>query len=411
MFHLERLRIALLTGGDDRPYALGMARALAEQEILVDFIGSDKLDAPDLRSSPWINFLNIRGDQREDAPVARKAFRIASYYMRLVKYAARAKPRIFHILWNNRFEFFDRTFLMSYYRLLGKKVILTAHNVNARKRDGCDTVLNRFSLRIQYALCDHILVHTEAMRNELSTAFKISPSDISVIPFGINDTTPTTEIGPEESRKRLRLSPANQVLLIFGQIAPYKGLEYLVRALGRLQHENPEVRLVIAGRVKPGHGDYWRSIDEEIARLGLREKVRLEIRFIADQEVECFFKAADAVVIPYVEIFQSGVPFLSYSFGVPVIAADVGSLKDDIVEGRTGFLCRSKDPLDLARAIREYFASDLFKNLDGRRRDIRELAKARNSWTTVGEILLHVYRRTEGALSEGKITKATRGLA
>ena len=53
------------------------------------------------------------------------------YYAKLIRYAATAKPKIFHILWNNKFESFDRTLLMLYYRFLGKRIVLTAHNVNA----------------------------------------------------------------------------------------------------------------------------------------------------------------------------------------------------------------------------------------------------------------------------------------
>ena len=98
------------------------------------------------------------------------------------------------------------------------------------------------------------------------------------------------------------------------------------------------------------------------------------------------------VVIPYVEIFQTGVPFLSYSFGLPVIATDVGSLRDDIVEGETGFLCRPKNSPDLARTIRRYFASDLYQNLETRRTQIRQFANERHSWTKVGEILEGIYR-------------------
>jgi glycosyltransferase involved in cell wall biosynthesis len=117
------------------------------------------------------------------------------------------------------------------------------------------------------------------------------------------------------------------------------------------------------------------------------------VRFIPEAEVELYFKAADVAVIPYVAIFQSGVPFLSYGFGLPVIATDVGSLRNDIIEAKTGFLCRSKDPTNLAKTIRTYFASDLYENLETRRSRIREFANERNSWTRVGEILDGVYRR------------------
>ena len=70
--------------------------------------------------------------------------------------------------------------------------------------------------------------------------------------------------------------------------------------------------------------------------------------FILDDETELYLKAADVLVLPYRYIYQSGVLFLGHSFGLPVIAADVGCLKDEIVEGQTGFIFRPEDPVDLA---------------------------------------------------------------
>jgi len=387
------VRVCLLTGGDDRPYALGMASALVARGITTDFIGSDKLDAPELHLSSLLNFLNLRGDQSEDAPLRRKVVRIIAYYARLAKYAARSRARIFHILWNNKFEHFDRTLLMLYYRLLRKRIILTAHNVNMRKRDGRDNWLNRLSLGVQYRLCHHILVHTVAMKDELVADFGIAPQGVSVIPFGINNTSPATALGRREARERIGLGPSEKTLLFFGQIAPYKGLDYLIAAISELAKEEENLRLVIAGRVKPGYASYWNVIRREISLEGLENRIIPHVRFIPETEVEVYFKAADVAVIPYVEIFQSGVPFLSYSFGLPVIATDVGSLRDDIVEGGTGFLCRPKNPADLARAIRTYFASDLYQNLETRRNQIREFANDRYSWVRVGKILDEVYQR------------------
>ncbi len=69
------------------------------------------------------------------------------------------------------------------------------------------------------------------------------------------------------------------------------------------------------------------------------------------------------MVLPYKEIFQSGVLFLAYPFGLPVVATDVGSFREEIVEGSTGFLCKPGDPAELAKAVETYFASDLYKNL------------------------------------------------
>ena len=387
------LSVALLTGGDDRPYALGMVSALVAQGIATDFIGSDKLDAPELHRSSLLTFLNLRGDQSEDAPWHRKFVRILTYYARLLRYAVQAKARIFHILWNNKFEHFDRTLLMFYYRILGKRIILTAHNVNMRKRDGCDSWFNRLSLGIQYRLCHHILVHTAPMKNELIVDFGIPSQRVSIIPFGINNTCPATLLGRCEARERIGIGQDEKILLFFGQIAPYKGLEYLIAAMAELAKEDQDFRLVIAGRIKPGYASYWNVIQSEISRAGLGKRIIQNIRFIPEAEVEIYFKAADVVVIPYVEIFQSGVPFLSYSFGLPVIATDAGSLRNDIVETKTGFICKRADAADLARAIRTYFASDLYHDLDQHRRTIREYANERNSWTKVGEIAEEVYQR------------------
>src|SRR5262249_50220183 len=133
----------------------------------VDFIGSDDLAVPELLNDPLVNFLNLRGDQRPEASRMAKALRVLSYYVRLIRYAATARPTLFHILWNNKFQLFDRTLLMLYYRLLGKKIVFTAHNVNAGRRDSNDSWSNRLSLKIQYTLTDHIFVHTDGMKSEL----------------------------------------------------------------------------------------------------------------------------------------------------------------------------------------------------------------------------------------------------
>ena len=168
--------------------------------------------------------------------------------------------------------------------------------------------------------------------------------------------------------------PEEKVLLFYGQVAPYKGLEYLVQSLVHLRKTGTPYRLLIAGRIKKNAEDYWKEIQETISRSDLASLILSRIEFIPDEETEIYFKAADALVLPYVYIFQSGVLFLSYNFGLPVLAADVGSLKENIVEGRTGFVFPPKDPASLARTIEVFFDSELYRNLPDRRKDIRELA-------------------------------------
>jgi D-inositol-3-phosphate glycosyltransferase len=388
---LHGLRIALLTGGGDKPYALGLAAALTSAGIAIDFVGSDDLEVDEILTNPLINFLNLRGDQRSDVSFFKKSTRILVYYFRLIRYAATATPKAFHILWNNKFEFIDRVVLMLYYRLLGKKVLFTAHNVNIAKRDSRDSRSNRFSLQIQYRLADHIFVHTEEMKRELLADFDIREGKVSVIPFGINSTVPVTAISNAEARQQLGVDPGDRALLFFGNIAPYKGLEFLIQALVILLREDQRYRLVIAGRAKGGDG-YWDQIQRRIASDGLQEHVIQRIEYVPDSETEVYFKGADVLILPYTTIFQSGVLFLGYNFGLPVIASDVGSLRKDIIEGKTGFVCRPRDAVDLARSISTFFSSELCQNSEMQREEIRRFASDAYSWGKVAQIVTGVYR-------------------
>jgi glycosyltransferase involved in cell wall biosynthesis len=383
-------QISLLTAGRDRPYALGLAAALASAGVNFDFIGSDAVDNPELHNSPQIYFLNLRGDQSVDAGMLKKVFRVLAYYFRLLGYAITAESKVFHILWNNKFELFDRTALMVFYKLLGKKIAFTVHNVNARARDGGDSWLNRATLRFQYRRCDHIFLHTEKMKSELVFDFGISEKKTSVIPFGINSTVPDTQLTTAKARQQLGLSEKEKVLLFFGNIAPYKGLEYLLEAFTKVAQKEKNYRLIVAGRPK-GSEDYWAGLLEKISASPVRDKIILKIEYVPDAETEIYFKAADILILPYTHIFQSGVLFLGYNFGLPAIAADVGSLKDEIIEDQTGFVFRPRNTADLARAIENYFVSDLYLNLKSRRQNIRDFANERYSWSKVARITTEVY--------------------
>ena len=230
--------VALLTGGADRPYAFGLATALMSKGVALDLVGNDDLDGPEFHGQPHVNFLNLRGDQRPDVALRTKLGRVLSYYVKLISYAAKAKPKVFHILWNNKFEHFDRTLLMLYYKVLGKKVILTLHNINAGTRDGSDTRLNRLTLGFQYRLADHIFVHTAKMKLELTDNFGVRPARITTIPFGINNAVPNTLLTRTAARGRLGIRDTDKAILFFGNIAPYKGLEYLTSAFRRVLLRN-----------------------------------------------------------------------------------------------------------------------------------------------------------------------------
>jgi D-inositol-3-phosphate glycosyltransferase len=386
-----RIEVGLLTGGFDRPYVFGLAMALVSRGVYLDVIGSDSVDRPELHASPQLNFLNLRGSQLPDVSLLRKMSRVLIYYARLLRYASVAKAKVFHIVWNNKFQFFDRTLLMLYYKLLRKRIVFTAHNVNAARRDSIDTLFNRLTLRIQYRLADHIFVHTEKMKSELIEGFGVSKAAVTVIPFGINNSVPNTDLTSKKAKQHLGIKNKERTLLFFGRIGPYKGLEFLVDAFQQITRRNAGYRLVIAGEPKKGAEKYLNEIQRTISSEFNRKEIIQRIEYISDGQTELYFKAADVLVLPYTHVFQSGVLFLAYSFGLPVIASRVGSFGEDIIEGRTGMLCKPCDAIDLAEAIERYFESDLFKALDAHRQEIRDHANVRNSWDVVSDITRSTY--------------------
>lgn len=390
------LEVGLLTGGFDRPYVYGLAMALGAKGICLDVVGNAEVDSPEMHQSPRVNFLTMYWDPRQPASLPGKIVRVLAFYARLLRYTSTSRPRIFHILWNNKFQLFDRTLLMLYYKLMGKRIVLTAHNVNAGRRDTNDSLINRLSLKVQYQLTDHIFVHTDKMKSELLEQFGKHGGAVTVIPFGINNAVPNTDLTPAEAKRRLGIGATEKTILFFGAIRPYKGVEHLLAAFERVASSHEDYRLIIAGEPKKGSEKYLCEIQETIQRSSCRERIMQQITYIPDEQAELYFKAADVLALPYTEVFQSGVLFLAYSFGLPVIASDVGSFRDDIVAGKTGYVCLPCDGQDLARAIEDYFHSDLFKGLDQRRQEIQDYANARNSWDTVGEITCNVYKKLLG---------------
>ncbi len=321
-----------------------------------------------------------------------------------MRYTVSAGPALFHILWNNKFESFDRTVLMLFYRAFGKKTLLTAHNVNAAKRDSNDSFLNRFTLGVQYRLADHIFVHTDKMKEELEREFGVRERRVTVIPFGINDAVPKTNLSNAEAKRQLGLREDERAILFFGRIAPYKGLQYLIAAFQELENRHNDYRLIIAGRPDRCE-EYWARLLQEVHEETRSGKVLLRAEHIPERDTEIYFKAADVLVLPYTDVFQSGVLFLGQSFGLPVIASSAGSLDEEIVDGENGFTFKAGDSGDLASSIERYFASDIYAELSGRRSAIRAKASEQHSWKAVGRLTLRAYsdllKVTVGGESKG----------
>jgi D-inositol-3-phosphate glycosyltransferase len=384
------MRIALLTGGGEKHYQLGLLSGLLSVGLEVELVGNDAMAQHELIKSARVHFYNLRGSQDPDSPMAEKVIRIVRYYLKLVKYAATTKCRIFHIQWDNKFYLLDRTVLSLYYKILGKKVVVTVHNTNAGVRDRNDTVLNRLSLKFLYWIADHLIVHTEKMKLQMIEWYRIPDLKISVVSHGINVIVPRRGLSQASSRELLLIEPTRKVLLFFGRISRDKGLDLLIDSLNFLKGCNPSFYLIIVGGADR-QSPYLAEIATQLAKRKLQTDVLLRSQFVPDEEIEKYFVAADCLVLPYRLTFQSGVLFLSYSFGLPVVGTNVGSFAEYIVEGETGFLAERADTVSISAAIERYFNSELYRSMPDRRGAIRMWASKQFSWAETGRKTKEIY--------------------
>lgn len=186
----------------------------------------------------------------------------------------------------------------------------------------------------------------------------------------------------EKAREAFGIAPDRRVLLFFGLIREYKGLDILLEALSSL--DNRYV-LVIAGEPYGSFDKY-----EQIIRSHrLEERIRLFPEYIPDGKVAPFFSAADVCVLPYRSATQSGISSVSYHFEVPLITTDTGGLRETVADRETGLVVPEASPEAVAEGIRTYF-----ENPDCRERFVAGIRreKERLSWSAFCSRLVEFYQ-------------------
>lgn len=155
-----------------------------------------------------------------------------------------------------------------------------------------------------------------------------------------------------ESRKELNLNTKDKVVLFFGLIRDYKGLDLLIESFSHLDNS---YKLLIAGEV---YGDQT-VYTSKIKALNLEGKVVFHNKFIPDDVVQTYFNASDVCVLPYKTATQSGITAIANHFNIPQIVTDVGGLKETITEGKTGLVVSERTPENMAKTICFYFDNEL----------------------------------------------------
>jgi len=152
-----------------------------------------------------------------------------------------------------------------------------------------------------------------------------------------------------EARKALNLPEDKTILLFFGFIRDYKGLDLLMKAYSKALKQHPDLLLVVAGEFYNNAQQY---MDLE-TQLGLKGAIEWRSEFIPDERVQYYFSAADLIVQPYKSATQSGVTQIAYQFDKPMLVTDVGGLAEIVPNGKVGYVCRV-DVNDVAHAIHEF---------------------------------------------------------
>ena len=160
------------------------------------------------------------------------------------------------------------------------------------------------------------------------------------------------KIDQAEARRQLKLLPDKKTILFFGFIRDYKGLDVLIKAFNLL---DDSYQLVIAGETYGSFDKYQQLINA----TKNRDQVHVFNDYITDDQVPAFFSSADICVLPYKSATQSGITSIAYHFEVPLIATDVGGLKESIHHQSTGLIVDHCEPEPVALAIKDYFKGRL----------------------------------------------------
>lgn len=216
-------------------------------------------------------------------------------------------------------------------------------NVIPHERRFFDDAFNRFFLNRN----DGFIVMSEQVQKDL--LFYLPKAKHLLIPHPVYNHF-GEKLSKKDALKKLNITDSadKKVLLFFGIIRDYKGLDILLNALALLDQT---YILIIAGEVYGSFEKYELIINER--KLG--EKVKLFNRYIDDSEVTNFFSAADVCVLPYRSATQSGITNIAYHFELPVISTNVGGLAETIHHGRTGLIAEEVNEKALVKQIKNFY--------------------------------------------------------
>ncbi|MFI5192689.1 MAG: glycosyltransferase [Chitinophagales bacterium] len=229
------------------------------------------------------------------------------------------------------------------------KIIAITDNILPHERRPGDVAFTRYFLKS----CDAFITMSDEVMQDLRRFEKQKPAEKVIHPLYDNFGE---IISREQARKILKdqyhlpIEAGERVMLFFGFIRKYKGLDILLRAMAEPGIREAGIRLLIAGEYYEDQKIYR----DLISLLHIEDLLILKTDFIPDSQVQSYLCAADAVIQPYRHATQSGVTPLAYHFEKPMIVSNVGSLAAHVIHEKTG-LVAEPEPASIAQAMLRFY--------------------------------------------------------
>jgi glycosyltransferase involved in cell wall biosynthesis len=259
-------------------------------------------------------------------------------------------------------------------------LVFTVHDFQAHPGDKLTQKTPFWLEMLARRSADQIIVHSQHV-GELMAQHLGGEDSISVMPH--------IQIGQELSSSPAVVEEDQNLILFYGRIWEYKGLDYLIRAEPLISARIPDVRILIAGQ-----GEDFQRYRRMMVHS---ERFIVDNEFIPEERTAEYFRRASVVVLPYIEASQSGVIPLAYSAGKPVVATTVGGLPEMVEDGRTGYLVAPRDEAQLAEAVVRLLLNPQLRRemgANGKRKLESECSSA-----VIAQMTMEVYRRAAGKIS------------
>ena len=290
-------------------------------------------------------------------------------YLKTSRFINRMNPSVF--ISNYWMPFFAPSIgLVSLFLKKSTKKIAVLHNVIPHEKQFLTKFLTRFFLKRN----DGFVVMSDAVANDLKSIYPqakyIQVNHPIYNQFGI-------KIDKNEACSLLKIDPFKKTILFFGFIRTYKGLDVLLEAFDGLDED---YQLIIAGEV---YGDF-KVYDDLIQKSKNKHNIHLFTDYIEDAKVTIYFSAADVCVLPYKSATQSGITAIAYHFDLPIIATDVGGLKETIKHEETGLIASKADKEEIRNLILKYFNTDNRNHYE----EAIQVFKKENSWDNFAQKII-----------------------